>query len=201
MMSLNKGIAAGAILGALSLGACATQQDIAEAVGPVDARTQANATQIGQTRNRVGQLEGQVTQVSATAQEALDRAIAAGELAEGKFLYSVVLSDDSVKFPVESAELSTEAQARLDELARQLRAQNQNVYLEIQGYTDATGSEEGNRRLGAERAESVRRYLARQGVPLNRINTISYGEENPVADNSTRQGRAQNRRVVIQVLT
>ena len=75
------------------------------------------------------------------------------------------------------------------------------LYLEIQGFTDSTGSPEYNEQLGAQRAEAVRRSLSRQGIALNRMSTISYGAETPVAPNNTREGRAQNRRVAIVVLT
>ena len=71
---------------------------------------------------------------------------------------------------------------------------------QIQGYTDVTGSPASNLRLGSDRAEAVRRYLSQQGVALNRMATISYGQDNPVAPNKTRAGRAQNRRVVVVVL-
>ena len=143
----------------------------------------------------------QVAVVEGTAGEALQRANAAHKLAEGKFLYEVVLSDDSVKFPVDRYALSPEAEARLAELAQRLRAENRNVYLEIQGHTDATGDETYNEQLGEARAEAVRRYLAKQGVALNRMATISYGEESPVAPNETPEGRSQNRRVAIVVLS
>ena len=111
------------------------------------------------------------------------------------------MSDDSVKFPNNGSELSAEAKARLDELVARLKGENKNVYLEIQGYTDSSGDTAVNERIGQQRAEAVRRYLSQQGVPLSRISTISYGEANPVAPNNTRAGRAQNRRVVIQVLS
>jgi peptidoglycan-associated lipoprotein len=150
---------------------------------------------------RVDGVEGRVTRVEGTAGEALARADAAHKLAEGKFLYEVVLSDDSVKFPTDASDLSPEAESRLDQLAQRLRAENRNVYLEIQGFTDAAGDEDYNIRLGEQRAEAVRRYLSLKGVPLNRMATISYGESNPVADNTTREGRAQNRRVSIVVLS
>ena len=73
--------------------------------------------------------------------------------------------------------------------------------MEIQGHTDATGTKEVNYRLGEERAEAVRRYLNEHGVALNRISTISYGADDPVAPNNSRDGRKQNRRVVLIVLT
>jgi outer membrane protein OmpA-like peptidoglycan-associated protein len=106
-----------------------------------------------------------------------------------------------VKFPVNVHQLSPEAQARLTEFAQKLKGENQNVYLEIQGHTDSRGSEELNERLGAERAEAVRRFLNQQGIALNRMSTISYGKDSPVAPNDTPEGRAQNRRVVIIVLS
>ena len=152
-------------------------------------------------RDQVEVVDNRVTTVEGTAGQALQRANDAHKLAEGKFLYQVVLSDDSVKFPTDAAALSPEAEQRLAQFAQRLQGENKNVYLEIQGYTDATGTPEHNNQLGEQRAEAVRRYLSLQGVPLNRMATISYGESNPVADNSTREGRAQNRRVAIVVLS
>jgi outer membrane protein OmpA-like peptidoglycan-associated protein len=164
---------------AFSLVGCATEDYVREQVAPVEAQAQ---------------------QAQGTANEALQRANAAHKLAEGKFLYQVVLSDDSVKFPVNKDSLSPEAQSRLTELVDRLKAENRNVYLEIQGFTDASGRPSYNEKLGEARAESVRRFLHRQGVALNRMATISYGEEDPVAPNDTPEGRAQNRRVTIVVL-
>ncbi len=152
-------------------------------------------------REQVEVVDARVDRVEGTAGEALARANAAHVLAEGKFLYEVVLSDDSVKFPVDENALSPEAEQRLSELVQRLRAENRNVYLEIQGHTDSTGSAEYNQRLGEARAEAVRRFLSDGGVALNRMATISYGEDAPVAPNDTEEGRAQNRRVAIIVLT
>lgn len=152
-------------------------------------------------RDQVAVVDSRVTQVDGKAGEALSRANAAHKLAEGKFLYQVVLSDDSVKFPTDRHALSPEAEARLTELTERLKAENRNVYLEIQGFTDATGTPEYNEQLGAARAEAVRKFLSQQGIALNRMATISYGEDTPVADNTTPEGRAQNRRVAIVVLS
>ena len=178
-------LAAGAA--ALALSACATKDYVNEQVGLVDAKVAAQDTR----------LEG----VDRTAREALQRATDAGKLAEGKFVYSEVLSDDSMKFAVDKATLSPEAQVRLDAFIDRLKTENRNVYVEIQGHTDATGTPEGNIRLGEQRAEAVRRYLNQHGVALNRIGTISYGADAPVAPNTTREGRAANRRVVLIVLS
>lgn len=168
------------LLVGLSSTACATKGFVNEQVAVVDTR---------------------VTQVDGTAREALDRAKSAQRLAEGKFLYQVVLSDDSVKFPTDQNALSPEAEARLAELAQRLASENRNVYLEIQGFTDSTGDTAYNEKLGEARAEAVRRYLNKSGVALNRMATISYGEEAPVATNDNAEGRAQNRRVAIVVLS
>ena len=151
--------------------------------------------------SHLGAVDAHVTRVEGTAGEALERAKAAGKLAEGKFLYEVVLSDDSVKFPLNASKLSPEAEQRLSELAQRLKGENKNVYLEIQGHTDASGGPAYNERLGEERAEAVRRFLSKQQIALNRMATVSYGEDEPVADNKTREGRAQNRRVAIVVLS
>ncbi|MDP3491116.1 MAG: OmpA family protein [Phenylobacterium sp.] len=155
----------------------------------------------GFVRDEVAVVDGRVTQVQGTAGEALERANAAHKLAEGKFLYEVVLSDDSVKFPSDRHALSPEAEARLAELVQRLTSENRNVYLEIQGHTDSTGPSGYNDQLGEARAEAVRKYLSQQGIALNRMATISYGEESPVAPNDSAEGRSQNRRVAIIVLT
>ena len=152
-------------------------------------------------RENLAVVDTRVTQVEGTAGQALERANAAHKLAEGKFLYEVVLSDDSVKFPTDRHALSPEAEQRLAALAQRLKGENRNVYLEIQGYTDASGDPEYNEQLGEARAEAVRRTLSRQGIALNRMATISYGEDSPVAPNETPEGRAQNRRVAIVVLS
>lgn len=187
-------MAAALAVGALSLGGCATKKFVTEQVGVVD-------TKLATTQSQVSAQETRLSELDKTSREALDRATAAGKLAEGKFLYSMVLSDDSVKFPVDSAKLSEEAQTRLMAFAQKLTSENRNVYLEIQGHTDATGTKELNHRLGEERAEAVRLFMNKQGVALNRMATISYGDEAPVASNKDRAGRAQNRRVVVVVLS
>ena len=179
---------------AVSLGGCATKDYVNEHVAAVDAKVQA-------TNGRVDQHETHLGQLDQATKEALDRATAAGKLAEGKFLYSMVLSDDSVKFPVDSSKLSPEAQERLTAFADKLKNDNRNVYLEIQGHTDARGPNNVNQRLGEDRAEAVRLFMNQHGVPLNRMATISYGKADPVANNKTRAGRAQNRRVVLVVMS
>jgi len=184
----------GAILiGATSLGGCATKDYVNKQVGKVDTEVQANDTRLADHDTRLAGLDK-------TTREALERAEAAGKLAEGKFLYSMVLQDDSVRFKVDKADLSTDDQAKLQAFADKLKADNHNVYVEIQGHTDSTGPKDLNYRLGEARAEAVRLFLNKQGIALNRISTISYGPDAPVQPNNTRDGRAANRRVVLVVL-
>ncbi len=186
-------MAGAALLGAAWLGGCATQDYVDKHVATV--QTQVTDVQTQQ------QAQGQrLDQLDQNTRDAMARAEAAGKLAEGKFLYSMVLSDDSVKFPASSSKLSDEAQTRLTDFVTKLTSDNKSVYVEIQGHTDSTGSDSFNMQLGEQRAEAVRLFMNRKGVPLNRMATISYGDTSPVAPNNTRQGRAQNRRVVLIVM-
>ena len=168
------------------LGGCATKKFV--------------RTQVGEVSTRVDSHDTHLASLDQTTRDALQRAEAAGKLAEGKFLFQEVLSDDSMKFPVDKATLSPEAQSRLDAFIDKLKTDNKNVYLEIQGHTDNTGGKALNMQLGQQRAEAVRLFMNQQGVPLNRMSTISYGDTSPVAPNNTRAGRAQNRRVVVIVM-
>ena len=187
-------VAGAVLLGAVSLGGCATKKFVRENVAVVD-------TRVASVESHVNAQDATLAGVDTTAKEALQRAQAAGKLAEGKFLYQEVLSDDSMKFPIAKATLSPEGQARLDAFVEKLKTDNRNVYVEVQGHTDATGPKDFNYKLGEERAEAVRRYLNEHGVALNRMSTISYGPDAPVAPNKDRAGRQANRRVVLIVLS
>lgn len=158
-------------------------------------------SQVEQTQTAVNSHEQRIQELDKSTKDALDRASEAGKLAQGKFNYSIVLSDDKAHFPLNRHELSTEAKSELDEFVDHLKSDDKNVYLEIQGHTDATGTRDFNMRLGEERAEAVRLYLNQKGVALNRMGTISYGETEPVDSNKTKVGRSKNRRVVIVVLS
>ncbi len=195
----RKALLLGALaLGVVSLGGCATKGFVREQVGVVDTKLSSTQTEVASQKETLTAHGTHLGELDKTSQEALQRAEAAGKLAEGKFLYSMVLSDDSVKFPVNRAALSEEAQTRLQDFVQKLKSDNRNVYVEIQGHTDAR--EPGSMSLGERRAEAVRRFLSQQGVALNRMSTISYGKTAPAAPNTTRAGRAQNRRVVVIVL-
>ena len=105
---------------------------------------------------------------------------------------------DRLSFDTGSAKLSPDAQAQLNNIAAILTS-CPNVRMTIGGYTDNVGSPEGNLRLSRNRANSVVVQLVDRGVSRNRLTAEGHGEESPVADNSTVEGRAQNRRVAMRV--
>jgi len=121
--------------------------------------------------------------------------------ASKRLVYEVVLSEDQGNFKFARTLLPDEAKARLDQMVTALKADPKGAYFEIEGHTDNVGDAKTNERIGFERAEAVKRYLYEQHqIPLHKMNVISYGKAKPVAPNKTRDGRAQNRRVVIKVL-
>jgi len=186
--------------GALSLGACASEKYVNEHVAVVDSKVTTTQGQVADQQAQLQAQDAKLAQLDQTSRDALERAQAAGKAAEGKFVYTTVLSDDSIKFPARSAQLSAEAQTRLTDLVEKLKGDNKNVYLEIQGHADVTEAKAGAMTLGERRAEAVRMFMSKAGVPLNRMATISYGTKAPVATEKTRAAHAQNRRVTIVVL-
>jgi len=103
-----------------------------------------------------------------------------------------------ILFDVDHADLRPEAQADLTKLATILNKYD-DTNIEVQGHTDATGSEEHNMDLSVRRASSVATFLAVQNVTPDRIHAIGYGELQPIADNATAAGRQQNRRVEVAI--
>lgn len=185
--------------------ACASKGFVRSTVEESEARTTRTTdvlqSQIERDQTKLAQHEEQMEEISATAGDALERAIAAGKLAEGKFLYETILSEDKIRFDFDKADPTPSGVETLAAFASDLKSRNEDVFIEVQGHTDATGSEAYNLALGEKRAESVRRYLSREhGIALHRMSVISYGESSPIADNATREGRSVNRRVGLIVL-
>ncbi len=110
----------------------------------------------------------------------------------------LILNMGDVLFDVGKSELRFETREKLARLSGILLTQP-DLYLEIEGHTDATGSDELNQRLSEERAGSVRAYLVAQGVAEESAVARGYGKTSPIADNDTAAGRQQNRRVEIVV--
>ncbi len=102
-------------------------------------------------------------------------------------------------FDVDKAVLKPEAKAKLDDLVSKTKGVNLEVIIAV-GHTDSDGSDAYNQKLSVKRSESVKAYLVEKGVEKNRVYTEGKGEKQPVADNKTREGKAKNRRVEIEVV-
>jgi outer membrane protein OmpA-like peptidoglycan-associated protein len=197
-------------------------------VAPVETRVTTTEGRMDTAENRLTaseqnaqRLSGQLEELSAVANTARGGAKAAQETADQALAAAKAASADiqatndrisqidnyeakqniAVNFKVNSAVLSDEAKEALDEIAAQ--AKNEKGYLiQVTGYASADGPEARNRALSERRAEAVRRYLAENhDIPLQRmINPFGFGELKPVAENNTREGRKQNRRVEVAIL-
>jgi peptidoglycan-associated lipoprotein len=189
-----------AVIGLLASFGCATKKHVRQEVARIDTEMESIESSVEQSQVRLKEHDSKIADLSRETQEAMERAQAAEKLAQGKLLYEVTLKDEDVKFAYNKANLSDNAKDILQNMVNQLKADNKNVYIEVQGHTDSKGGPDYNLKLGEERADAVRRYLSEEGIPLHRINTISYGETRPIADNHTKEGRSTNRRVVIVVL-
>jgi outer membrane protein OmpA-like peptidoglycan-associated protein len=106
--------------------------------------------------------------------------------------------DSDVLFPIDSARLAPDARDSLDEMARVLNEYPKSAVV-VQGYTDATGTEEHNQDLSERRAQAVKNYLVLRGVDEERMSALGFGESSPIASNSSESGRQRNRRVDILV--
>lgn len=189
-------------------------RSIESRVNPVESRVGTAEGRIDQVEQNAQRLSGQLDELAAVANTARGGARAAQETADaaiagvGATNERISALDDytvqqvtTVNFKVGSAVLSPEAKAQLDTMAQQV-ASAKNYMVEITGFADATGSMDLNRRLSQRRADAVVRYMAENhNVPLRRMITpFGYGEMQAVADNTTRDGRAQNRRVEVKML-
>ncbi len=180
-------------------------EDTDSRIVAVESAVEANGRQIGDLRKdtdgRINSAESQASKALNVGNKALSEAERAAKAARGRLLWTVTLTDDKVRFPFGNAELSTEAIAILDELVGKIKAYGKALYVELEGHTDNVGPDDYNTDLGYERAMAVRNYLNRNGgIPQHAMNTISLGKDHPIADNSSRDGRTQNRRVVVRVL-
>jgi len=209
--------------------ACATKMFVSTNVGQVNEKVDSLGRTVEETQERTRQNEGRISDVdqraqsgiakasqaaeaananannvrteAATATKAVDAKVEAMDKANKRLVYEVVLSEDSGNFKFGKVELPQEAKSQLDEMIEKMKADPKGAFFEIEGHTDNVGDAKVNERIGLERAEAVKRYLYEQHqIPLHKMNVISYGEDKPVAPNKTKEGRAQNRRVVIKVL-
>ena len=227
---MSKWMSAVTLAGVVAVGlpACATKGFVRNRVGEVNGKVDNLSTSVEETQERTRKNEAAISDVDQKAQaansaagQAQQAANAAGtdakaaaaranevgtktddlDRASKRLVYTVVLSEDEGQFKFGKTALPDEAKAKLDDMINKLKADPNGAYFEIEGHTDAIGGKEINEKIGMERAEAVKRYLFEQHqIPLHKMNVISYGMDKPVASNKTKDGRAQNRRVVIRVL-
>jgi outer membrane protein OmpA-like peptidoglycan-associated protein len=177
--------------------------------------TEDAAKKAAEATTAANQASTRADEASAKATEAASKADAAGTTAKDALakatdadqrLTKLSASRDKrtltdtvvVQFDFDKWMLTDGAQTRLLELVKQLQDQPQ-ISVELEGYTDSTGPVPYNIGLSQRRAETVRRFLVEKGVELPRIHSIGLGDIRPVADNKTKQGRDQNRRVSIRL--
>jgi len=181
---------------------------------PLEDRASTTENKLSQVEQNAQRLSGQLDELAAVANTAKGGAKAAQETADSAVAgvnatnERISALDDyvpqtvlAVNFKTGSSTLSVDSKAKLDELAT--KALNAKGYVvEVSGFADATGSVDRNRVLSQRRADTVIRYLIENhNIPLRRIVTpYGYGESNPVAENSSRAGRAQNRRGEVKLL-
>jgi peptidoglycan-associated lipoprotein len=208
--------------------ACASKGFVKNQVGQVSGKVDSLGQSLEQTQEMTKANEAkindvdqktQAAQASAnTAQQAASaadqKAVAANDAATTvngrvddldkstkRLMYTVVLNDAEGNFKFNSTTLPDEAKSKIDDMVKGIIADPKGAYFEIEGHTDNVGPADVNQKIGMERADAVKMYLYEQyQIPLHRMNVISYGAEKPVAPNTTKDGRAQNRRVVIKVL-
>ena len=183
-------------------------ESLSKTVEETQERTKANEGKINVVDQKAGAAQGAADAARKAAADADSKALEADakavaiDKASRKLVYSVTVSADQADFAIGKGDLPDPAKTRIDELVARVKADGQNVYFEIEGHTDSTGPKSLNDKLGLERAEAAMKYLHDQHqIPLHKINVISYGPDKPVAPNKTRADRAQNRRIVINVLS
>lgn len=206
----------------LSSVGCATKKyvrnRVSERVTPLEQRTgeleetsRRNSQDLGRLSTDITDAKGRADRAQSQADSALSRANEANTRVGGAEQSVTDLRTNldnyslqntvSVRFKFDSYQLMPDAKEALDQLASQIKDQT-NFILEIEGFADSTGKDAYNNQLTQKRADAVRRYLAEQhNIPLFRMHLLGFGEMRPVADNHTREGRSENRRVEIRLLT
>lgn len=209
------------VLGATFSYGCATKkyvrQRIDERVAPLENRTgeleetsRRNSSDIQRLNTEVTDARARADRAQTTADSATAKAVDAGNRADrvNTRVTNIVENLDAyslkktvtVNFELNKDLLDDASISSLDALVAELRGKKGFV-LDIQGYTDGTGADKKNMLLSDRRARAVYQYLAERGVPLFRMNLLGFGKGQPIADNTTREGRAQNRRVEVRLMT
>jgi outer membrane protein OmpA-like peptidoglycan-associated protein len=196
------------LLAALVTGpACATKKFVRTESATLDQKIAEVSTDVEASQKRLKEHDDQLATIGSLISQhdgqfkAVDGKIEEVKtLIKGNLVMTATVKNSDAKFGFDSASLSPEAKGVLDAFVQKLVSENKGVYIEIQGHTDSTGTDEVNQALGQKRAEAVLMYLYKQHrIPLHRMSAVSLGSSMPIADNGTRDGRSQNRRVEILV--
>jgi outer membrane protein OmpA-like peptidoglycan-associated protein len=169
----------------------------------LDDKTEAGISEARASADKANQAAGQADQHAQQARQVAEQGVSeankAQEMVNNIDNYQAS-QHETILFDLNKATLSKDDMQRLDQLA-QSAASLKHYVIQIQGYTDATGSKEYNLQLSQKRADAVIRYLTTNGkIPLVRIYSLGYGESDPAAPNTTRKGREQNRRVDLTIM-
>jgi outer membrane protein OmpA-like peptidoglycan-associated protein len=174
--------------------------DAANAAGAAVDRANARAVAAGQ---RAADADRRAEAAHQTAKRALNRLDTMEGQIDDRFANVdkyVVADQKTIGFTFDSDVLTPDMLSRLDDIAGEISNASAGYLIELQGFTDSTGSEKYNVGLSERRAESVLRYLVSKDVPLYRISIVGLGTTKPIADNKTAAGRELNRRVEVRLL-
>jgi len=172
-------------------------------VNAVDGRVTAvdgKVTQLDtRTNERFQTVKDDVSAVDKKTATVQSNVVALDEKFQNRNQFSVS-SEKSILFRFDSAKLDSKYESDLEQIAS-LVQKNANAIVVLEGRTDSKGDSEYNVKLGERRVDTVKRFLAVDlGVPVYRIHEVSYGAAKPVAENKSREGREQNRAVVVTIL-
>ena len=213
-----------AVIFALVTSGCATKKYVSKMVSPLETRLGKNENKTDQNTKSIKDLDDKTSEgISAaqskaddatqqaakageaaqtaqlTAQKGVDQANAVDQKVENADNFQTVRTA-TVLFGLNKSALTDDDMQQLDQLADSVKSMKHYV-VEVQGYTDSTGSKAYNLQLSHRRADAVVRYLtAKHNIPLVKISLLGYGEDSPVAPNKTRDGRKENRRVDLKVM-
>jgi outer membrane protein OmpA-like peptidoglycan-associated protein len=179
----SKLLAGTSVLAILCLGGCATEEYVDKQVAGLQAQVSENAQ--GVSANKAGVSENRA---------------GVGTLASANDYNKQVVKTLDVEFPTASAKLSSDDQARLAQMVERLKSSGSVAQLQIEGHADVRGGKLYNQNLSRERASTVYRYLADQGIPTSKMNLIAQGEDKAKGSAASQEDMANDRKVTISLV-
>jgi len=193
---------------------CATKKFVQVEMAAIDKKVETVQTEIEANQKRIKEHDEKLTSIGSlisqhgTEIKTVDGKVTTVDgkiedvkkMVRGNLVYKATIQNGDAKFAFDSYELTSEAKISLDKFVQTLIEMDRGLYLEIQGHTDNTGTDDVNLVVGQKRAEAAMMYLYKKfRIPLYRMQVISLGSSMPATDNATREGRGKNRRVEILV--